>query len=268
MSQSPSLSEEIVANEYLRERLEPRFGDPLYIHLSDLRIGMELVRTEEKIRLLDYGAGGSPYRALFPGADYRRADYLESPGLDYIVGADSRVNEADESFDIVLSTQVLEHVQQPQTYLNEAYRLLKPGGVFICTTHGTYEEHGCPYDFHRWTADGLREEISQRGFVIDKVIKLTTGPRAVMFLMELYRHRFTQLPNEQFSNFIMTMLGTIHQQQADFHRWSDEVFEAHRLTDSFEREHAFYIALMAIGHKPETANGRKEFLFRRHSIPR
>jgi SAM-dependent methyltransferase len=176
------------------------------------------------------------------------------------------VDEKSESFDIVLSTQVLEHVQQPGTYLSEAYRLLKPGGVFICTTHGTYEEHGCPHDFHRWTADGLREEIAGKGFVVDKVIKMTTGPRAVMFLMELYRHRFNLPGNDQFGNFVMTMLGTIHQQQSDFHRWSDEVFDAHRITDSFEREHAFYIALMAVAHKPET--GRKEFVFRRHSIPR
>jgi len=266
MNEQRNLSEEIIDNEYLRERLDPRFGDPLYIHLSDLRVAMELVRTDERVRLLDYGAGGSPYRALFPNAEYLRADYLESPGLNYIVGADSRVDEKSDSFDIVLSTQVLEHVQEAGTYLSEAFRLLKPGGVFICTTHGTYEEHGCPHDFHRWTADGLREEIACQGFEIDKVIKMTTGPRAVMFLMELYRNRFHLSGNEQFGNFVKTMLGTIDQQQANFHHWSDEAFDAYRITDSFEREHAFYIALMAIARKPERS--RKEFIFRPHSITR
>jgi 2-polyprenyl-3-methyl-5-hydroxy-6-metoxy-1,4-benzoquinol methylase len=34
----------------------------------------------------------------------------------------------DESFDLVLSVQVLEHVKHPRRYVEEAWRVLKPGG--------------------------------------------------------------------------------------------------------------------------------------------
>ena len=59
---------------------------------------------------------GSPYRSLFPNADYRRADFLRQEGdvLDYILDANSCVKEKDQTFDFILSTQVLEHVDDPR----------------------------------------------------------------------------------------------------------------------------------------------------------
>src|SRR6187431_2690649 len=95
--------------DYLRERLEPRSGDPDYIHLSDLLMALEEFRTDEAITILDYGCGGSPYRSLFPNAEYKRADFVEMDDLDYVIGGDSRVDERDSTFDLILSTQVAEH---------------------------------------------------------------------------------------------------------------------------------------------------------------
>jgi ubiquinone/menaquinone biosynthesis C-methylase UbiE len=40
----------------------------------------------------------------------------------------------DESFDVVASRWVLEHVQEPAVFLGEVYRVLRPGGAFISTT--------------------------------------------------------------------------------------------------------------------------------------
>ena len=69
-------------------------------------------------------------------------------------------------FDCVLSSQVLEHVTDPQRYLTEARRLLKPGGSLIVSTHGIWPYHPDPTDFWRWTADGLQAEIRTAGFEI------------------------------------------------------------------------------------------------------
>jgi hypothetical protein len=32
----------------------------------------------------------------------------------------------------------------------------------VLTTHGLFEDDGCPCDFPRWTADGLRLELHDR----------------------------------------------------------------------------------------------------------
>ncbi|MBI4623787.1 MAG: methyltransferase domain-containing protein [Verrucomicrobia bacterium] len=162
--------------------MQPAPGDHHYLVLSDLRNYLGRFRTDTDIRLLDYGSGPSPYRSLFPNSDYRRADYVPSPGLAYVVDDDSRVPERDGLFDLVLSTQVAEHVANPACYFREALRLLRPGGRFVVTTHGVWPDHGTPYDFQRWTAAGLARDVAHAGFVNLRSAKLTAGFRAYAFL--------------------------------------------------------------------------------------
>jgi SAM-dependent methyltransferase len=62
----------------------------------------------------------------------------------------------DESFDYVLSDQVLEHVEgNPQQAIDESYRVLTPGGIAIHTTCFINPVHGAPKDFWRFTPDAL-----------------------------------------------------------------------------------------------------------------
>ena len=144
------------SSEHLRIRNQPQPSDFDYPPLRDLNNFVKQHASSEKITVLDYGAGASPYQAYFPNADYRRADILETPGLRYLIAPDSRIAEKDGTFDLILSTQVLEHVENVNEYLTESFRLLKPGGTLILTTHGIWEEHGVPYDFQRWTEEGMK----------------------------------------------------------------------------------------------------------------
>jgi SAM-dependent methyltransferase len=168
--------------DHVRLRNQARPTDQEYFHFADLFEFIKRNSTADKITVLDYGAGSSPYRACFPGADYRRADIIPAPGLQYCIRPDSTVPEKDGVFDLVLSTQVAEHVANPETYFKESFRLLKKGGKLILTTHGLWEEHGVPYDFQRWTEQGMRRDLQQAGFKQPQIYKLTCGFRALMFL--------------------------------------------------------------------------------------
>jgi SAM-dependent methyltransferase len=69
----------------------------------------------------------------------------------------------DESFDYIVSDQVLEHVEgDPQRAFDESLRILKPGGIAAHTTAFIYPIHGAPSDFWRFTPDALR--YLARGF--------------------------------------------------------------------------------------------------------
>ena len=83
----------------------------------------------------------------------------------------------DGSADGVTSFQVLEHVWELDWYLGEAFRLLKPGGWLLLSTHGTWLYHPHPTDYRRWTRDGLVRELETRGFEVQKVLSVM-GPLA------------------------------------------------------------------------------------------
>jgi SAM-dependent methyltransferase len=76
--------------------------------------------------------------------------------------------------EIVLSTQVLEHVLDPRVYLAGSLRLLRPGGRVIVSTHGYWWYHPDPTDFWRRTGEGLRCQVEEAGF---RVLKLEGGGR-------------------------------------------------------------------------------------------
>src|SRR5262249_30323997 len=118
--------------------------------------------------VVDFGCGNKPYQDLFKKKfrQYFGADLRGNVDAEIVIGCGGELPIADASVDCVLSTQVLEHVEDPRFYLAEAYRVLKPNGSLILSTHGTWPFHPDPTDFWRWTVDGLRREITTAGFDI------------------------------------------------------------------------------------------------------
>src|SRR5882757_9494736 len=94
---------------HVRLRIRPRYSDVEYFHFADLNEFIKRNAVENKV-VLDFGSGSAPYQVHFPGCDYRKADLVEMPGLRYRIGPDSTVPEADQTFDLILSSQVAEHV--------------------------------------------------------------------------------------------------------------------------------------------------------------
>lgn len=89
-----------------------------------------------------------------------------NPKADHHIDFDSKTTLPDNYADIILSNQVLEHVDSPEGYLQEAWRLLKPGGSMILTTHGYWLYHPTPNDYWRWTGAGLRKTVEKEAFSI------------------------------------------------------------------------------------------------------
>jgi SAM-dependent methyltransferase len=115
-------------------------------------------------RVLDYGCADVPYRHFFGAdVDYLAADLPGNPDATLLLNSDGTVPVEDESVDIVLSTQVLEHVADPALYLSECRRVLRPNGRMLLSTHGFMVYHPDPVDFWRWTSAGLREAVTREG---------------------------------------------------------------------------------------------------------
>lgn len=169
--------------EYIRERIRPLIRDVNYLSFIDLYQAVEKIVSQVEGSVFDYGCGGSPYRSSFKRCqDYVRADIAAGPSVDRVLLPDGSTAERSESYDFILSSQVLEHVKEPGRYVEECRRILKPGGRILITTHGMFQEHGCPYDFYRWTSRGLEELLAVENFKILESFKMTTEVRAVIQL--------------------------------------------------------------------------------------
>jgi len=236
----------ILQSDYGEQRSTPQPGQFCYLVLADLILGLQRFASDEKLTVLDYGCGGSPYRYLFPNSIYRRADVIDAEDLDYRIGQDQSIPEKSESFDLVLSTQALEHVREPRLYLAECYRLLRPGGRLILSTHGTFEEHGVPFDFHRWTAEGLRGELESAGFEILEYYRLTTDGRAAAFLVEQYGGWMLRTQRSLWQLALWYLHRVIKKRRAWFHRWCDSTFAASRVVDASEPGHTLTIGLLSV----------------------
>lgn len=199
------LGDTLAAPEYLAKRLAPGRREGDYLILSDVNALVLRHATEFGGDVFDYGCGGAPYAALFARCrSYIKADVVPGPRVDRLLGADGLTTEADASYDWVFSTQVLEHVPRPAAYLAECHRLLRPGGRLLLSTHGLFPEHGCPYDFHRWTADGLVRAAREAGFEVVEAGKLTAGVRGAV---QMLHHCIWALRPPAESGFWNPLLG-------------------------------------------------------------
>ncbi len=161
------------------------------------------------LRILDIGCGGGllcePMARL--GADVVGADaaernipvaqvHADQSGLtiDYRHTTAEALAGNGEQFDIVLNMEVVEHVADPQSYLDACSALLKPGGLHICSTlnrtpksflfgiiGAEYVMRWLPKGTHEWSKFITPEElfallenaglvpVDRKGFVFNKL---------------------------------------------------------------------------------------------------
>jgi len=150
-----------------RERRRPRIWDGNFLLLSAIARSLdEAVATyvPHGAAVLDVGAGAMPYYPLLApvASDYAGADINAAPGVRWVCTLED-LTAPDDSFDLVLCTQVLEHVRRPEEALRQIARVLRPGGHAFVTTHGTYPFHPHPRDYWRWTQQGFEALFEDAG---------------------------------------------------------------------------------------------------------
>lgn len=182
-------------------------------------------------RVLDFGCATKPYVGLFPAdVTVEGADLEGNAAAEHVIEPSGRLLVDDESFDAVLSTQVLEHVEAPATYLSEALRVLRPGGRMLLTTHGIMYVHRDPVDYWRWTSDGLSKVIREQGFetlAVDGLLGL--APAALQVLQDAIGHK---VPRRLRRGYMFLFQQSV--------KWSDG-----RYSDAARRDNSLVIAVDA-----------------------
>lgn len=108
--------------------------------------------TDKKV--LDIGSGGSSYSRFFP---HRITVDIDPERKPDVVADAHNLPFKDGEFEVVLSTEMLEHVRDPFQVERELRRVTSSGGILILSTRFVFPLHDAPHDYWRFTKYGLRE---------------------------------------------------------------------------------------------------------------
>ena len=145
------------------------------------------------------GCGQKPYKHLFDVTEYigLEIDTLgnrSNKKADYFY--DGKIFPFQEdTFDTVLSNQVLEHVFNPDEFLSEVHRVLKSQGVLLLTVPFVWDEHEQPIDYARYSSFGLKYLLEKHKFEILDQRKSITDIRVIFQLLIGYIYKVTVTQN-------------------------------------------------------------------------
>lgn len=133
----------------LREEFRVIPTDNVSAHEYD-REALALIERHPAGLILDCGAG-------LRNTYYRNVVNYEIVAYDStdVLGVAERLPFKDDSFDAVMSMNVLEHVKDPFQAARELMRVLKPGGELMCVAPFLQPLHGYPHHYYNMTAQGL-----------------------------------------------------------------------------------------------------------------
>lgn len=159
-----------------------------------------------KGKLADLGCGESPYKDFFLcyadsyiGVDWTNT--LHNSKADIISDLNVSINLDAGSVDSIVSLSVMEHLREPQIFLNESNRILKSGGAMVLQVPWQWWIHESPYDYFRYTPYGLKYMFEKAGFTDVNIeaqagfftmwllkfnyfsVRLLRGPRPVKWLI-------------------------------------------------------------------------------------
>ena len=111
-------------------------------------------------------------RRLFAN-NYTGVDMEDGPGVDIVARADT-LPFRDESFETVVTTEMLEHDPYFWVSLPEMARVLKPGGYLLLTTRGIgFPYHEFPGDYWRFTGEAIRHLFGHANL---ETVEITDDP--------------------------------------------------------------------------------------------
>jgi 2-polyprenyl-3-methyl-5-hydroxy-6-metoxy-1,4-benzoquinol methylase len=121
------------------------FGTAMLSQKADCAVGVDI-----KYLLLKYGL-----------------QHYSTEGLYFEAMDVNQLGFADESFDVVVANELMEHLPEHRLCINEVLRILRPGGLFICATVNSRHTFGIEENplnrnhFREFSLIGFKIELEQ-----------------------------------------------------------------------------------------------------------
>lgn len=185
------------------------FVNPFYFARKGLYRHIRALATEIRGKTLDVGCGRKPYESLFPSSEYVGLE-IDTPENRKHKKADVFYDGtvfpfAEAEFDSVVVNEVFEHAFDPDGFLSEVHRVLKPGGALLMTVPFVWDEHETPADYARYSSFGLSAILQRHGFRVETLRKSVNDIRVVFQLITGYIYKKT-VTRSSLVNLLLTLL--------------------------------------------------------------
>lgn len=190
-----------------------------YYHRMSIRDALKESLEHLQGKLLDAGCGQMPYRAYilehsgvtaYTGLDIETAKNYSDEVKPDVTWDGKTMPFADNNFDCVFATEVLEHVPDTLRYLSEIHRVLKPNGTFFFTTPFLWPLHEIPYDEYRFTPYAMERLLREAGFVNSNIQPLGGWNASLAQMLGLWLRR--SLMNRYQRRILSIILFPIYKQ--------------------------------------------------------
>ena len=151
------------------------------MHVSAILFGVNNLSQSEVQgkRVLDVGSydwNGNYYgfmQHLSP-SEFIGVDMQAGPGVDVVCCAEDVVEKfGRESFDIVVSSELMEHTRNWREVISNIKNVCKPDGIILITTRSKgFGLHGYPHDYWRYELDDMEQIFSDC-----EILKLEKDPK-------------------------------------------------------------------------------------------
>ena len=191
------------------------FVNPFYFAREGLADAMMRYSQSLSGVLLDVGCGTKPYQSLFDVDEYVGLDIDSENSRKRGIADDYYDGEvfpfADQEFDAILCNQVLEHVFNPDQFLNEINRVMKPSAKMVLTVPFVWDEHEQPYDYARYSSFGLKALLERNGFSVLKHEKLGADISTLFQLANAYLYKISERWNKYIRlGFTLSVMGLVN----------------------------------------------------------
>jgi SAM-dependent methyltransferase len=132
-----------------------------YIYMNNVEdivkeVLLKYYKKREKLKILDVGCGNKPYKRIIENycqvEEYIGIDYYNAKYADIELDLNKeKIPFPDDYFDLILCTDVLEHLYNPIFVINEMRRVVKNNGFLIISTPFLFPIHDKNYDYFRYT---------------------------------------------------------------------------------------------------------------------
>ncbi len=156
--------------------------DTACISFTAINLSRDEIKGKRVIEVGSYDENGSlgPLIKSFAPAEYIGVDLKEGAGVDMICRAEDIVDKfGKESFDIVIATELLEHIEDWRGVISNIKNICRTDGLILISTrsHG-FIYHGFPYDYWRYEVSDLEYIFSD--CLIEKIEKDRYAPGVLL----------------------------------------------------------------------------------------